>query len=409
MVMTRWAGVAFVLAIIFALSAAFLGLPSLLLASWLGVAAALCILSPTMSLTGSRRFGVDIAMVLAFAVLGLSGMADAIRLQLTATQEGIALISAAIILILVSFSLSSVEMHKHSIIAALRIHRGRPFWIFLMLLGISVVFTLLLLVLRSIPLLIICALLIIALAHKRFRAGAGGIARHLLQLFLNARTVLLGISGLLILSLLVHAGSPVIGLLPAALRQVIRGADALLIAGYLLSAAGAILLLLLPAYIWYKILKLRTTGSYEHLPDWRGWQVGLAAAAMAAHFLLPLFSIEPSSGTTAGLRAVPHAIASPGVALATAAAIFLCCAALGMHGYARKVIMLAPILASLVFFGACIYAYFISSFIHYLQLIILLADAGAYLALPVAVLLFLITAVFFITGFLSFLYEIWRD
>jgi hypothetical protein len=73
--------------------------------------------------------------------------------------------------------------------------------------------------------------------------------------------------------------------------------------------------------------------------------------------------------------------------------------------------MLVPFLSAIVFFGIYIYLYFASAFIYYATVLVSLVNAGGIqlAILPTMFVMFALTIIFFVTGFVSFLYEIWRD
>ena len=263
---------------------------------------------------------------------------------------------------------------------------------------------------------------------------------HALRMLKDIRTVLLIISGLLVLHLLTDIGNFLFpALLPfyqSSYTQATGGqtliytmaagsfsgslaGDIAVIAAYALSVLGLFLLLLLPGIIWYKLFKLRSTGSREHIPDWRGWQVGLVLACILTYALLPVYrvvSLRVSDAIGVNLIAAPitaeRALGIPFV-LSLALGVFALCVIVGMvHDLARRVLMLGPFLAAVVFFGVYVYNYFTSAFVYYAQSLVALIRTGEtmfYAVVPTMFILFGLTILFFVTGFFSFLYEIWRD
>ena len=257
-----------------------------------------------------------------------------------------------------------------------------------------------------------------------------------IRLFMNSKTVLLGISGFLVLHLITDIGN---FLIPSVLGWYetiyIRHApgfhlplyqmimfsfnesmlqNSLIVLTYLWSTLGIAFLLALPGWIWYKLFKIRSTQSHEHLPDLAGWKIGLILSSIAVYYFVPVFQVSAfTEGGLVGVNLTSLPL-SPGDAptgiLVLAIIILLgCILAAKLHDYTRKLLMLGPFLAAVFFFGFYIYHYFASSFTYYITQIIMLAKDGTYLLLPIFGLFFLFTTIFFITGFLSFLYELWRD
>ena len=62
-----------------------------------------------------------------------------------------------------------------------------------------------------------------------------------------------------------------------------------------------------------------------------------------------------------------------------------------------------------IFLGVYVYNAFVSSFIHLFNIAVTSFGTVKFLAVPPLLLVFFVQVVFFITGYLSFLYEIGRD
>ncbi len=191
-----------------------------------------------------------------------------------------------------------------------------------------------------------------------------------------------------------------------------------IIAVYLLSLAGLITLLVLPTFIWYKIYKLRSTKSNKHLPNWKGWHIGLVMSCIVVFFLMPIFkivSIRSNDIVGVHLQTAPilqEQLASIPFTLLVALGVFAFCMILGMvHDITRRIMMLGPFFSAVVFFGAYIYFYFTSAFMYYAKVLVSIINAGGiqFAILPTMFILFSLTIIFFVTGFVSFLYEIGRD
>jgi hypothetical protein len=190
--------------------------------------------------------------------------------------------------------------------------------------------------------------------------------------------------------------------------------DILIILAYIASTLGIIFLLVLPAVIWYKIFKIRE--SHEHLPDWKGWHVGLVLSCIVVYILLPVFKFTTiGGGELVGVNLTSSALdagrlGNLHMVLGIAAGVFLVCTIIGgMHDYGRRVLMLGPFLAAAIFFGIYVYYYFISAFVYYASLLVRLLQEGMFSVIIPVLIIFAFTILFFVTGFFSFLYEIWRD
>lgn len=377
-------------------------------------------------------------------------------LQYAPVIQKVSLILGVGILLAVSiYAAYRIPIRKRSVLGVLK-EEGNPtpvrvFWVFIILMGFFVmVFNLLfewMTITNDAPLIAVAVVVLgamfffsnIHLGFDEMIETLGNIGDDLygkvLHLFMDSKTILLGISGFLVLHLLTDVGNyvapsifgwyetiyvrttggshePLYSLISASMTADMVQ-NALTVAAYVLSTVGIILLLSLPAVIWYKIFRIRSTGSHEHLPDWKGWQVGLILGCITVFLIAPVFSfsaLREAEIIGVNLTTQPLDVSRAGVALAAAGAVFLACALIGAaHDYARRVLMLGPLIGAAVFFGIYVFHYFTSSFIYYATQLVELGKAGEFWILPVLFVMFSLTIVFFITGFLSFLYEIWRD
>jgi hypothetical protein len=380
--------------------------------------------------------------------------------QNSALLQATTLLLGALLLLGISiYAAYRLPVKRPSILAMVK-EEGRPtfmrgVWLFLLLIAFFVmVFNLLFewfALAIDAPLLLVTILVVGFLYITRRSWLCGGSALEQIErssddfftksfsMLRNAKTVLLIICGMLILHLVTDIGNyilPVLTGVPSFYAYSAGGSPTLysmiqsslvdsslqnagIIAAYLLSASGIFFLLSLPGLIWYKLYKLRSTGSHEHLPDWRGWQIGVVMASISVSLLLPIFSIASlrSKGIVGVLLVAnpitaERALAIPS-ALSIALGIFLLCVLISMlNDWARRAFMIVPFGVAIIFFGFYIYNYFTSTFLYYAQVLVELFTAGdalLYAILPVMFLLFAITIIFYITGFVSFIYEIWRD
>jgi hypothetical protein len=348
-----------------------------------------------------------------------------------------------------------IPVAKPSLLAVLK-EEGKPrpmriLWVFLMLIGFFVIiFNLLfewMTITNDAPLIVLAVIVLgvlflihhIHLSFDEMLETLGNLGDDLyaktIHLFMESRTILLGISGFLVLHLLTDVGNyvapsifgwydtiyvkntagshePLFALISASLTADMAQ-NAVIIAAYVLSTIGMIVLLSLPAVIWYKLFKLRSTGSHEHLPDWKGWHVGMVMALIAIYIITPVFDFTSlRDADIVGVNLTTQAIDTGKAlfALGFGVAVLLGCMLISaVHDYGRRMLMILPFGAAVVFFGIYVYYYFSSSFLYYVTFLVTLIQRGEFLFVPIIFLLFMFTIVFFITGFLSFLYEIWRD
>jgi len=167
---------------------------------------------------------------------------------------------------------------------------------------------------------------------------------------------------------------------------------------------GTACLTLLPCYMWYKIFKIRSKG-HEHLPDWHSLVTAVVFASSAVALLNPVIAFFPGYGIDqVGIEKVP-AVTPYVFAVIVALLVFL----IGiMNKYANKLLMVGPFLAGLIFYGFYIYYNFLSLFLYGANAVLRYMDTNQY-AVPVVIFVSFATIVFYVTGYLSFLYEIWRD
>jgi hypothetical protein len=133
---------------------------------------------------------------------------------------------------------------------------------------------------------------------------------------------------------------------------------------------------------------------------------------MIFYIMLPVFSFSTIGGgdlVGVNITSSPVDTSKMIFALEVAALVFLVVLILGRNIYFQKLAMLGPFGIATVFFGVYIYYYFASSFTYYSTVLISLLAAGSFALVPVLLVIFAFTILFFVTGFFSFLYEVWRD
>ena len=395
---------------------------------------------------------------------GLDGMMlmfyNTLLAHSAAIQTAGILIGTALLIIAACYGAYRIAIRRPSILSILGEEGpAKPFralWLFVLFLAFYVMaFNLLfewLTIAMDAPLLLVTIIVIIFLfafrhewrrsdeALEAVESESDGFYERSLSMLKDRKTVLLVISGLLVLHLISDIASFLVpsfigmyrsvyaaqlGDMPtfyAMVSSSLSGTlshDVLIIVAYVLSVIGLFSLLALPGVIWYKIYRLRSTNSHEHIPDWKGWHIGLLMACITAYLFLPVYSIGGlRGGEVVGVNIVASAI-TPDQAtvipmvLMIAAGVFALCVIIGfLHDWARRLLMLAPLGAAMGFFGVYVYQYFTSAFMYYARSLVTLAQSGditGYLIVPTLFVMFGLTIIFFITGFGSFLYEMWRD
>ena len=257
-----------------------------------------------------------------------------------------------------------------------------------------------------------------------------------LRFFHERRSILLAIAGLLVLHVLTELGN---FLLPYALplrdnlyfshfgpgheNLYLLAAQqftsdwaanaALLITTTLVLTAWAFLLAI-PGYIWYKLFLLRHEPRGEHHPRMAPWLLGLFYAACTTALLVPLIAMRPLAapgvvGVDFLTRMTTVALVSPLEAVILAVAVFAITYFFALFERARTYLMVGPLLAGVAFLGVYIIFFFHSLFTYYLVGIVS-AWLTAHVMLAATLGLFLVMSlVFYVSGYLLFLYEIVKD
>ncbi len=378
------------------------------------------LVSPSRILLGERIVPYDL-----LAVSGLILLAGAVAFPLLELlARGTCVIAGTLLLALACEIARNHPLRKRSVLSALTredaSHARRAALAFLLLIGFFVAifepFVRATLSISSFPLArpIASALAILAVLQEQDIISSrllrrAGVALNLAvarieALFSERKTFLLGVTGLLVARFAVEVGRT---LFPALAQAIASHPDPAAAAASAVSAAGMAILFALPPYVWYKTVRVRE--SREHLPDWHGIVVSVALACIVCALVFPLVALSPSAA--GGVEAtLSEPTGSPALALGVALLVLLLCVIMGsIDDYLRRVLMVGPFFAALVFLGMYAYQAFVSAFVSSAGEALGYLSGVAALALPSLVLVFSVRALFFIAGYVSFLYEVWRE
>ncbi|MBR9700581.1 hypothetical protein GOV11_01825 [Candidatus Woesearchaeota archaeon] len=388
------------------------------------IAYAFYLLSPTGIMLGTVHKGLDALTVFGFLLSSWYVIGDVFF----GTEEALLLVIGVVILAISSFMMVRMVKPRTGMYGvfsrARRQPRPNPAVLFILLIAMFTVFfrqelsrSLFLtlypftLVLFSIP-----CLWWLAARTDRFGMRQAQVAKRMMQLalefrklFFNKRTVLLGISGLLIFYFSFDIFASLLLAFPAILSIKVP----LDFAAAMLSWWGSLVIYLIPLYMWFKIFQIRITGRHVHLPDWSRAMISASYAGMAFLVLFPVLAYARTPEMWDMLLLTVHqgiGIRPPEAAL-IAAGIFFVLASIvgGLDHYLRRIMMVGPFFAGTVLLGMYIFAYFYGQFVQHLGKILSLAIQMEYAAAMVFLLFFLVNAFFYVAGFLSFLYEVGRD
>lgn len=261
------------------------------------------------------------------------------------------------------------------------------------------------------------------------------------QLFTKWKTVPLGLSGLLVLHLLVDIGNYVVPYLTGRMDklyfgQLGAGHEPLftLIAAswsgtlgtkigmlglYLLNVFGILFLLILPAYIWYKAFRIgtreRNVAESEHHPDLPALLSALGLASITAFLVAPAFAVKGiSTATLVGVDLQTRAItaSNPLLLFVILLGAFLLLTLFGISKVVRNWLMAPLFITSILFFGLYTFQYFLSTVSYHLREGVLLFQSTDAATLFIGLWIFtflVINLLFYIFGFVSFAYELLRD
>ncbi len=375
--------------------------------------------SPTGIMLGHRNLVADALAVLGFLSLSLYTLAD----------ESLRWLAIGFVLVFLSAGIASrkPEVKRQSLLGAFKIKGGSSVAIGLltaiMLFGLYVVLfhqaLLWVMLFASSPIAVIVlsgVVLVMILSYTGYleadwffeaAEGAHQFVEKILRMFRDSETVLLGISGILILY---YTFSSLLGL-PWLWDHYAVAKNWMEISVITISGVGTLFLSIIPLYIWYKIFVIRMANSSEHLPDWPPWLISLSSAAILSVLILPVLTYVPSFFGVQ-LSAV-ETLGSPGhqtLALFSSSVLFLLWVVITYSDeFLKRVLMAGPFFASVLAFGVYVYKNFVTLFLDYANELFVFVAEGTYVAAAMIMVLFIVSVLFFVSGFLSFLYEVWRD
>jgi len=257
---------------------------------------------------------------------------------------------------------------------------------------------------------------------EEFVTGFGDVSSFV-ELFHSKRTVLLGLSGILVLHVMAEI---LVYLLPFALplrdqlylSQLGPGHDNLFtlvssvpeVIVAVLNLVAWFCLLAIPGYIWYKIYCLRGEDHARHYPRFSPWFLGLFTGSLAVMLMTRMIWFRQiEGGSLIGVDFYTQSLAVPGmqpvlIGLGLGILVFV----LAQFSI-RPFLYLIPRSASILFLGVYSFLFFMSSAMQYFILMMITFSSEAYFA-SLAFLLFLLFSLFFyMPVFLLFVYEIFRD
>ncbi len=179
----------------------------------------------------------------------------------------------------------------------------------------------------------------------------------------------------------------------------------------MLSAAGLILISVLPLVMWRSLLLLRSSHDQRHVPDWSpaivGGCIGLLIMALLAPIAHPTWSMS-GAGIDLGLQ-MPDASLSTTPLLISLACALLC----GLAGFfsdrTRRILMAVPFLVGVLAISGFAICAFLSAFLSGGAGVVLALANGWYPLLVAHLLLLAAESLALILGLCGFVYEIARD
>ncbi len=278
--------------------------------------------------------------------------------------------------------------------------------------------------------------------HFIYKIGNYGedFYERFIKTFHYKQTFFLGVMGLLALHLLTDVGNfivpyiiglkdilyfgqlglghtPLIQLITQDLSSLEGTAFVGVILVYLLNVIAMIFLLILPAFIWYKFFKQRPL----HVSR---TALALVFSSLLCFLLTPAFFIKKISmqglagvdiqtqSILASKSLIDFLIKGRVAAIITVAMI---CIILGfiiwILEFSNKIgkdIFIIAVLIGLAFFSFYIFYYFLSLYQYYISTIILLIKSSEFLITFYFILFAMITILFYIGGYLLFIYEVFK-
>lgn len=279
-------------------------------------------------------------------------------------------------------------------------------------------------------------------SHFIYKIGHIGESfyENFIRLFHYKETLYLGVMGLLALHLLTDLGhfilpyltglkdvlyfghlgpghTPLLQLLREDISSTKLIGDISIILVYFLNAIAMIFLLVLPAFAWYRFFK----GRPLHVSR---TTLALVSSSLLCFALMPVFSIKKISiKGLAGVDIVTKSILSSpsitGILLSNRVTAIIIVAALALLSgiiiwlleYSQTIekdFFIILTLIGFLFFGFYIFYYFISLYQYYIDTIILLLRSSEWLIAFYFVLFAMMTILFYVGGYIFFLYEVFK-
>jgi len=250
-----------------------------------------------------------------------------------------------------------------------------------------------------------------------------------ISLFHYKKTILLGISGMLVLHLLTDALSFIIPYILSFketlyFNQLGPGHDSLaplffeqaknlatveqisLFLIYILNTLGVLLLLLLPALFWYVAFKKRKI----HISNFK---ISLIISSIAIFFISPIFGLsrlieKPILGVDIKTSMANNLLFNNFFDVIFIIFIFLFVYFLHLQIYKKTIIKLI-LLISTAFFAYYIFIFFTSLIFYYIDIITALYNTSRFILSLHFLILFAINILFYIVGFIMFIDEIIKE
>lgn len=245
--------------------------------------------------------------------------------------------------------------------------------------------------------------------------------RRFISLFFERKTVFTAVTGILVLHLLSDIGSFIIPFITGffkpvyfqfvdpSLHQNIYSlmvsdlsisysilARLAVIGTYFLNIIAIILLLFLPAYIWYKLFRK------EQITVSRIW-LALFFASFSAILISPVFKLTSLyMPWIVGVDIQTSNAVYPAAAAVTALAIFGFAMLASLFPLAKRILIVLFLLIMNIFFASYVYYFFISIAKYYIQAVIFLAERSQYVTAFYFLIFFSIIMIFYFTGLYSF-------
>ncbi len=258
---------------------------------------------------------------------------------------------------------------------------------------------------------------------KKVSESSEGFYGRFVSLFHSKKTITIAIAGLLALHLLVEIGHFIIpyttgllypwyfhqlgaGHVPLATHMVADFASASGIATqagimliYIFNLLAILMLFFGPAYLWTRFYMKKKTP----IPN----LVGLFFGSVTVFFLKPVFRMASvESETLIGADITTQAIPGTGniwLVLLAAALIMGIFHFLSKKSFVKSLKLVFAVV--LIYLGMYLYYFFTDVARYYMQTISMLAQAGRYFIAAHLLIFFTITIVFYIGGYLMFIYE----